>query len=74
MNFMDFCSGIGGGRLGLEKNNLKCVAHSEIENSVINWFKQNKTLILNDIIKGRGRFSAEWVLVAQRRQQTVDGY
>lgn len=31
MKFMDFCAGIGGGRLGLEKNNLKCVAHSEID-------------------------------------------
>lgn len=31
MKFMDFCAGIGGGRLGLEKNNLECVAHSEID-------------------------------------------
>ena len=31
MKFMDFCAGIGGGRLGLEKNNLKCVAYSEID-------------------------------------------
>lgn len=30
MLFMDFCSGIGGGRLGLESNGLKCIAHSEI--------------------------------------------
>jgi len=33
MKFMDFCAGIGGGRLGLEKNNLECVAHSEIDSS-----------------------------------------
>ena len=31
MKFMDFCAGIGGGRLGLEANNLECVAHSEID-------------------------------------------
>ena len=31
MKFMDFCAGIGGGRLGLEKNNIECVAHSEID-------------------------------------------
>lgn len=31
--FMDFCSGIGGGRLGMTNNNLKCVAYSEIENA-----------------------------------------
>lgn len=33
---------------------------------ILNWFKNNKTLILSDIIKGRGQFSAEWVLVAQK--------
>ena len=32
MKFMDFCAGIGGGRLGLEKNRFECVAHSEINN------------------------------------------
>ncbi len=31
MKFMDFCAGIGGGRLGLEQNNIECVAHSEID-------------------------------------------
>ncbi len=38
----------------------------EKQNAVIDWFKQNKTLVLTDIIKGRGLFSAEWVLVAQK--------
>ncbi len=38
----------------------------EKQNTVIEWFKQNKTLILTDIIKGRGQFAAEWVLVAQK--------
>lgn len=33
MKFMDFCAGIGGGRLGLEENNLECVAHSEIDDT-----------------------------------------
>lgn len=31
MKFVDFCAGIGGGRLGLQKNNLNCVAFSEID-------------------------------------------
>lgn len=39
---------------------------TEKQNTVIDWFRQNKTLILSDIIKGRGQFSAEWVLVAQK--------
>ena len=33
---------------------------------ILNWFTQNKTLVLSDIIKGRGQFSAEWILVAQK--------
>ena len=28
---MDFCAGIGGGRLGLEKLGLSCVGFSEID-------------------------------------------
>lgn len=31
--FMDFCAGIGGGRLGLEKLGMKCVGFSEIDNN-----------------------------------------
>lgn len=33
LTFMDFCAGIGGGRLGLEKNKLKCLAYSEIDHA-----------------------------------------
>ena len=40
--------------------------NNEEQNFLLNWFKSNKTLILTDIIKGRGQFSAEWVLVAQK--------
>ena len=29
--FFDFCSGIGGGRLGFEKNGFTCVGHCEID-------------------------------------------
>ena len=36
------------------------------QNLLLEWFSTNKTLILSDIIKGRGQFSAEWVLVAQK--------
>ncbi|MFL1732778.1 DNA cytosine methyltransferase [Moraxella oculi] len=31
LTFMDFCSGIGAGRLGLEQAGMQCVAHSEID-------------------------------------------
>ena len=33
---------------------------------LLEWFTKNKTLILTDIIKGRGKYSAQWVLVAQK--------
>lgn len=40
---------------------------SDIEQSkIINFFENNKTLILCDIIKGRGKFAAEWMLVIQK--------
>ncbi|MDO4697831.1 MAG: DNA (cytosine-5-)-methyltransferase [Pasteurellaceae bacterium] len=31
LTFIDFCSGIGGGRLGLELNGMQCLAHSEVD-------------------------------------------
>lgn len=31
LKFMDFCAGIGGGRLGLTNNRLECVGYSEID-------------------------------------------
>ncbi|SJZ38605.1 DNA (cytosine-5)-methyltransferase 1 [Pilibacter termitis] len=34
LKFMDFCSGIGGGRLGLARAGLFCVGHSEINQAV----------------------------------------
>lgn len=30
------------------------------------WLERNKGLIINDIIKGRGQFAAEWMLVVQK--------
>lgn len=31
LKFIDFCSGIGAGRVGLELNGMQCIAHSEID-------------------------------------------
>ncbi len=41
------------------------------QDKIIEWFSDNKTLILSDIIKGRGQFSAEWVLVAHKSDSNV---
>lgn len=43
----------------------------EKQNILINWFNTNKSLILTDILKGRGEFSAEWVLVAQKIEENA---
>ena len=39
IKFMDFCAGIGGGRLGLVNANLECVAFSEIDEDAVNTYK-----------------------------------
>ena len=44
---------------------------SEEQSELLGWFNINKTLILSDIIKGRGMFSAEWVLVAQKLENNA---
>ncbi|MCL2586794.1 MAG: type II restriction endonuclease [Firmicutes bacterium] len=38
----------------------------EERQSIISFFEKNRMLIVQDILRGRGRFSADWVLVAQR--------
>lgn len=44
LKFFDFCSGIGGGRIGLENNGLECVGHSEIDKKAETTYK----LFFND--------------------------
>lgn len=54
MKFMDFCAGIGGGRLGLLYNGLECVAHSEIEdgpNKTYRLFFGNEEKNYGDLMK-----------------------
>lgn len=33
---------------------------------ILKWLKQNQALIISDILKGRGKFAAEWMLVAKK--------
>ncbi len=41
------------------------------QSQILNWLEANKSLIVSDILKGRGQFSAEWMLVAQRIKKDV---
>lgn len=40
MTFIDFCAGIGGGRLGLELNGLQCIGYSEIDKEAIKTYQK----------------------------------
>ena len=39
---------------------------SSDRNKILDFFRENKIMVLTDILKGRGRMSAEWMLVAQK--------
>ncbi len=43
---------------------------NEDQNKLVKWIELNKSLIVSDILKGRGQFSAEWMLVAQKTNKT----
>lgn len=40
-------------------------------NNIINFFSNNKTLIVTDILKGRGCLSAEWMLVTKNKKNNT---
>lgn len=39
------------------------------QNKVINFFQKNKILIISDIIKGRGKFAVDWMLVILKKNK-----
>ncbi|MCK9476510.1 MAG: type II restriction endonuclease [Candidatus Muirbacterium halophilum] len=41
-------------------------------NELINFFKENKTIIFNDVLRGRGALSADWFLVTRKDDDRVD--
>lgn len=50
-----------------DKRRMFANEFSELEQTIlINWLKNNQALIVSDILKGRGIFAAEWMLVAQK--------
>lgn len=55
-----------------DKRRMFANEFSEIEQKIIlNWLKKNQSLIISDILKGRGKFAAEWMLVAQKIQKNA---
>jgi hypothetical protein len=55
------------------KDNRRMFANELSESEqrlLLDFFNDNKTLIINDILKGRGKFSAEWMLVILKLKNT----
>lgn len=40
--------------------------------NIIQYFSDNKTLIISDILRGRGGLSAEWFLVTRKNEESID--
>lgn len=41
------------------------------QNLIVSWLRESKSLIVSDILKGQGRFAAEWMLVAQKAENNA---
>src|SRR6056297_335899 len=58
LRFMDFCAGIGAGRIGLEKNGMKCVGFSEIDENSEQTYREffgSDEKNFGDLMKIKGR-------------------
>lgn len=50
-----------------DKRRMFAFEYTEAEQvAILKWLKKNQSLIVSDILKGRGKFAAEWMLVAQK--------
>lgn len=55
-----------------DKRRMFASEFSETEQKVIlKWLKENQSLIVSDILKGQGKFAAEWMLVAQKVEKNA---
>lgn len=41
------------------------------QNLMLDWLRRNQFMIVSDILKGRGEFAAEWILVAQKTERNA---
>lgn len=44
----------------------------EQQNKIINFFESNKYLVISDVLKGRGQFAAEWILVIRKINENFE--
>ncbi len=55
-----------------DKRRMFANEFSEVEQKLIlKWLKKNQSLIVSDVLKGQGKFAAEWMLVAQKVEKNA---
>ncbi|MEJ5267927.1 MAG: hypothetical protein WHW07_09025 [Bacteroidales bacterium] len=55
-----------------DKRRMFANEFSEVEQKVVlKWLKKNQSLIVSDILKGQGKFAAEWMLEAQKVEKNA---
>ncbi len=37
------------------------------QNDILEWLNKNKSLIVSDVLKGRGKFAAEWMMLVVQK-------
>lgn len=58
-----------------DKRRMFASEFSEVEQKVVlKWLKKNQSFIVSDILKGQGKFAAEWMLVAQKIEKMQGGF
>ncbi len=51
----------------IDKRRMYASEFTDLEQKrILEWLKKNQSLIVSDILKGQGKFAAEWMLVAQK--------
>ncbi len=61
---------------GIELKDKRRMFLNEIDknkvNALLKYFSDNKTIIFNDVLRGRGSLSADWMLVTRKNNDTID--
>lgn len=57
------------GKLKDSRRMLLTEMPKENQEKIVNFFRRNKILVVSDILKGRGKFAANWMLVILKRNE-----
>ncbi len=69
-------TGENSSRSGLKLKDSRRMFLNEIDqkkvDALLKFFSDNKTIIFNDVLRGRGSLSADWMLVTRKNKDTID--